>query len=113
MKKTDKKIENTLTKALTEVCEVSLKEVAGFSWITHLVNYRRFPESLSIICVFSTQSELAAALVAHQDTFIRSLIGEKLRAAGIPVKDTRECVQFDTEEACDQENAGNWHKRLS
>jgi hypothetical protein len=113
MKKTDKKIENTLTKALTEVCEVSLKEVAGFSWITHLVNYRRFPESLAIICVFNTQSELAAAIVTHQDTFMRSLIGEKLRAAGIQVTDIHECVQFDTEEACDQENGGNWQQRLS
>ena len=39
MRKTDKKIDNNLRIVLTEVCEIALKEVTGFQWLTHLVDY--------------------------------------------------------------------------
>lgn len=49
MRKTDKKIENNIRISLTKVCEQALKEVDGFLWLTHTVNYSKFPESLQIL----------------------------------------------------------------
>ena len=113
MKKSDKKIENRVRKALTEVCEAALDEVIGFKWITHFVNYSYFPGSLSVVCVFDTNNELSNALGAHKDDYLLHLIKEKLGAAGIDIKDIRQHVNFDTEEACRNENGGKWHERFS
>lgn len=112
MKKTDKKYEKAIRQALTEVCDIALNEVAGFQWLTHQVNYRRFPDSLAVICIFDTNSELASALLAKQDDFLRSLIREKLSAVGISIKDMVRQVSFDTEEACALEHGGKWQQRL-
>ena len=112
MKKADKKIENYVREALTEVCEVALDEVAGFKWITHFVNYSYFPDSLSVVCVFDTKNDLSTACGAHKDDFLRSLIKEKLSAAGIHIKNIRQHIKFDTEEACENENGGKWHERF-
>ena len=112
MKKTDKKYEKAIREALTGACDIALNEVAGFQWLTHRVNYSRFPDSLAVICIFDTNSELASALLAKQDDFLRSLIREKLSAVGIPIKDMAQQVSFDTEEACALEHAGKWQQRL-
>ena len=112
MKKTDKKIENSLREALTEVCEVGLDDVAGFKWITHFANYSNFPGSLLVVCIFDTNNDLSNAYKAHSDDFLRSLIKEKLSAADIHIKDLRQQVNFDTEEACEIENGGKWHERF-
>lgn len=112
MKKTDKKNEKSISEALTEACHIALNQVAGFQWLTHRVNYSRFPDSLSVICIFDTNSELASALLAKQDDFLRSVIREKLSAVGIPIKDMVRQVSFDTEEACTLEHGGKWQQRL-
>ena len=112
MKKTDKKYEKAIREALTEACDIALDEVAGFQWLTHQVNYSRFPDSLSVVCIFDTNSELASALLAKQDDFLRSLIREKLSAVGISIKDMVRQVSFDTEEACALEHGGKWQQRL-
>ncbi|MBL4782845.1 MAG: hypothetical protein JKX92_11445 [Porticoccaceae bacterium] len=112
MKKTDKKIEKAIVEALTQVCEIAHDEVAGFEWLTHRVKYSQFPASLSVHCIFATQNELSGALLAKQDDFLRSLIGDKLRAVGIALKDTARQVHFDTEEACALEHGGRWQLRL-
>lgn len=112
MKKTDKKIENAIVKALNIVCETALEEIAGFKWITHLVRYSDFPGSLSIVCIFDARSNLADAMVAQKDEYLRGLIKEQLQAAGVQVRDVERRVSFDTEEACSSENEGRWHERL-
>jgi hypothetical protein len=112
MKKTDKKIEKALRQALTDVCEIALEQVAGFRWLTHVVNYNRFPDSLLIVCVFQADSELSSALVAHQDDFLRSLIREKLSGTGIYIKDIAQHVKFDTEQACERDHDGKWQERI-
>ena len=112
MKKTDKKIENTLRKALTEVCEVALDEVTGFKWITHFASYSYFPGSLSVVCIFDTDADLSNAYSSHKDDYLRSLIKENLSAVDIQIKDIRQHVKFDTEEACKKENGGKWHERF-
>ena len=112
MKKSDKKIDNHVREALTEVCEVALDDVAGFKWITHFANYNNFPGSLSIVCVFDTNSDLSNAMTTHKDDYLRSLINEKLGAVDIRIKDMSQHIYFDTEEACNKENGGRWHERF-
>ena len=112
MKKTDKKIESTLVSALTDVCELALQEIEGFKWITHLVDYRRFPDSLVIVCVFDSNDHLSALLAAGKDQYLRRLINEKLTS--IPqLKHHRYQLKLDSEEACAFEHSGKWHQRLS
>lgn len=55
MRKSDKKTEREIIRALTAVCERAKGEVAGFSWLTHEVDYERFPQSLQVLLVFSDE----------------------------------------------------------
>lgn len=112
MRKTDKTLENTIVKVLTKVCEQSLKEVKGFQWITHLVNYKDFPRSLTIICVFDTQDQIEKLSNSPQQDYLRSLIVEQLNASGIRLHNLQKQIKFDSEEACQIEHAGKWNRRL-
>lgn len=117
MKKTDKKIENTLRTTLTKACDIALDNVQGFQWLTHQVNaakggYTKLSQSLSITCVFDRNEQLALAISTHQDDFLRSLITEQLASAGIPITNPNRQIILDSEENCDQENGGLWQQRL-
>jgi len=112
MKKTDKRIESTLVASLTEVCEAALKDVEGFQWITHLVNYSDYPKSLSVICVLDRKDALARLVASGKDEYLRSLIKETLNRSGIPIKNIQSQVSFDTEEACEKQHGGKWSERL-
>jgi hypothetical protein len=112
MKKSDKKIDNALREALTHVCETALESVDGFVWLTHLVNYNAFPNSLKIICVFETDLALVSAYDAKQDDYLCSLINNELSDVNIKLNKLRQQVSFDTEEACERSHAGKWSERL-
>lgn len=98
MKKTDKKIENAIRKSLTEVCEIALKDIEGFEWITHHVNYNQFPKSLLITCVFDTQTALSKLLSSGKEEYLYLLIEDKLGMVNIPINNIRKQVSFDTKE---------------
>lgn len=52
MRKTDKLRERQLIDALNSVCEAALDAaLPGFQWLTHHVDYRRFPVSLAVFCI--------------------------------------------------------------
>lgn len=112
MKKTDKTLENTIVKVLTQVCEQSLKSIDGFQWLTHLVNYKDFPRSLTVICVFDTNDQVSKLLTSSNHNDLVNMIGEKLKSAGIQLPNVQQQIQFDSEEACNVEHAGNWKRRL-
>ncbi|NRA72667.1 MAG: Fis family transcriptional regulator [Gammaproteobacteria bacterium] len=113
MKKTDKKIENSIINALNQVCNIALDEVAGFKWLTHWVNYNNFPQSFSIVCVFDTKQDLNNALTNQDDDYLYRLIKDKLATANIKIKDIKRIVSFDSEQACQIENDGNWNRRFN
>lgn len=113
MKKSDKKIDNALRNALTNVCETALGKVDGFVWLTHLVNYNSFPNSLKIICVFETDEALANAIEAKQDDYFYQLINRELNAVDISHHKLRQQLNFDTEEACERTHGGKWNERLA
>lgn len=113
MKKSDKKIDNALREALTNVCETALGSVDGFVWLTHLVNYSAFPNSLKIICVFETDESLSNAIETKQDEYFYTLVNRELSAANIKLNKLRQQVSFDSEEACERSHAGKWNERLA
>lgn len=112
MRKSDKKTENTLRIALTEVCDIALENAPGFIWLSHLANYDNFPRSLDIICVFNTNEELSSARQNKLDDNLCQLIQQKLQAVDIHLPNIKQQVRFDTEENCQREHEGKWHERF-
>lgn len=112
MKKSDKKRENALRDALTKACDRLLGEVVGFIWLTHLVDFDRYPQSLKIVCVFEQDSDLATLLATQQDGVFYQCIQDEFQRANIPIKNSRQYVSFDTQEACERSRQGNWNERF-
>jgi len=112
MRRTDKKIDNQLRLVLTDVCETALKEINGFLWLTHLVNYAHFPKTLKIVCIFDTDENLAGFVSQTSRTDLESLIQMTLAEIDIDLKKITNHISYDTEENCDREHNGNWAARL-
>lgn len=94
MRKSDRKRDNAIREALTEVCESALERDDGFQWLTHTVDYDRFPESLRVLCIYQTNAALQAADTAA----LGQMIADHLGAIGIALKDRSRHIAFDTEE---------------
>ena len=112
MRKSDKKLDNQIRSGLTDVCEAALKDLEGFQWLTHLVNFNNFPQSLKVICVFDTNDSLDNYLLSGKNDYIQSLIVSELQKLDISLKSVRNQILFDTEENCKSQHNGNWSKRL-
>ena len=112
MKKTVRKLDNNVIKALTVACEMAKDKVPGFKWLTHTASYDRFPGSLAVCCIFDTQASLHQAQSDELDACLRRLIWGQLLKVGIKLKDVRQHVRLDSEEACEIQNNGNWDQRL-
>jgi len=112
MRKSDKKLDNRLRAALTEVCETALKSKNGFQWLTHLVQFSDFPNSLKVVCVFDTNENLNTYMQSRRKEYLQSLIESKLKSIDIKLKNIVNHVSFDTEENCEKQHGGNWSKRL-
>ena len=113
MRKTDKKTENQLRIALTDVCEIALEEFTGFQWLTHLVNYADFPKSLKVACIFDTNDNLNNFTAANNHQKLNTLIQKKLLEIGININSINGQVSYDTEENCDKTDNGKWPDRLA
>jgi hypothetical protein len=112
MTKTTKKLDNSLIKALTQVCEIAKQQLSGFEWLTHSVNHGQFPGSLLITCVFDTNLSLQNAQQTQGQVFIAELVQQQLLTLGIVLKDTQSHIAFDTEQACQEQHGGRWKSRL-
>jgi hypothetical protein len=112
MRKTDKKIDNQLRQVLTDVCEIALKKVVGFQWLTHLVNYADFPKSLKVICIFDTNENLDNYLQSNCKQELLLLIQAELKKMNVNFKNTAKHISYDTEVNCNEQHDGNWAVRL-
>ena len=83
MKKTHKKIENNLTKALTKACEGIKDEVEGLNWLTHTVNYDAVERTLMISCYFESADVISHILASKQGSEIRAVIKNSLASINI------------------------------
>ncbi len=113
LSKTNQKIDNNVCKALTIACESSLHEIAGFVWLTHRANYTNFPASLVVTCVFNTNEEVALMKEQQLDDVLRNSIQKQLLKIGVVVKSIKQCVRFDSEQACQLQHLGEWENRLA
>jgi hypothetical protein len=111
--KANQKLDNKVCKALTLACESALHNIAGFSWLTHRVSYTSFPGSLVVTCVFNTDEDIAAMLALKQEEILRATIHKQLLKVGVVVKNIKQCVRFDSEQACEREHGGQWDDRLA
>jgi len=112
MRKTDKKIDNKLRSLLTDVCEQALKDIDGFQWLTHMVNYDNYPDSLKIICVFDTNENLKSYLQSDNKQTLIRLIESVFQSLDIKPKRMVDHIAYDSEENCHQLHQGNWARRL-
>lgn len=92
MRKTDKKIDTKIRQQLTTVCDFALQNISGYQWITHSVNYKQFPDSLQITCMFENQH---TANHAKQQGELLTLIVEKLKDISVHVKAPQKQVHFN------------------
>ncbi len=111
MRKSDKKKDRQITKVLTDACESHLKNIPGFMWLTHLINYAHFPKSLRVICVFDTNDNLNKFLKAPCRHDSCTLIQRKLFEISVDIDSTR--ITFDSEENCSSSHDGSWSARLT
>ncbi len=113
LSKTNQKIDNNLCKALTIACESALHDITGFTWLTHRANYTNFPASLVVTCVFNTDEEIEMMKAQQQDTVLCLTIQAQLLKVGVVVKNIKQCVRFDSEQACLAQHNGQWSERLA
>ncbi len=112
MKKSDKKTESLLIKALKNSCETALSNIEGFQWLTHFANLSNFPKSLLVVCIFDTNENKCKMIASNKQAYLHSLIDENLHAVGIVLKDIQSHVRLDTEEDCSIDNNGKWNERF-
>ena len=104
-------MDNYIRRVLNYVCEISLKDIDGFAWLTHTVNYAQFPQSLKVICVFDTLEELTTFLQSEQHNLLNIRVHRELTTLDISLKPNVKMVVYDTEEMCERDHQGNWAKR--
>jgi len=112
MRKTDKKIDNQLRLVLTDVCEIALKEINGFLWLTHLVNYSSFPKSLKMVCIFDTNESLTDFMSKDSNKDLEWLIQSQLAEIAVNLTKVTNHISYDTEENCAHQHNGKWADRL-
>jgi hypothetical protein len=106
-------MERQLSSCLSQACEAGKAEIVGFSWLTHEVDYARFPESLQVTWIFATEAQRALAIGSGQAARMQTLTRAALAEAGIDMSALIAPVRFDSEEACTRSDGGDWHRRLA
>lgn len=113
MRKTDKKLDNQIRTVLTDVCEDMLKNIDGFQWLTHFVNYSNFPKSLKVVFIFETNESLQDFMSDKARDEVLNQVREKLTGIGIKLTNIQNHVAFDTEENCERDDDGKWNQRFN
>ena len=113
LSKTQKKTDTNISKALTSVCENSLEAIPGFEWLTHTADYKNFPASLIVTCVFSTDDQVNTVTSNETLAQIRKQIYTALFSIGVRFNALDQQVLLDSEERCQAEDSGAWDERLA
>ncbi|WBA18959.1 Fis family transcriptional regulator [Salinivibrio kushneri] len=96
MRKTDKKYDKAIREALTDVCELTMEKVEGFEWLTHEVNYQRFPQSVTVRLMFKDRQTLASFERSDDYQVALNDIQSRLAAVGITLKNINRHVELAT-----------------
>ena len=111
MKKSAKKKEQAITKALDRVCENLKLKHKGFVWLTHFGDYDNFPQSLKIVLVFENNQYLINAKSHALFSTVFQLSESLLKQEGIHIKRIDKTVFFDTEENGADYNDPSWCRK--
>lgn len=98
MRKSDKKIENTIRRVLTEVCEQLKESVAGFEWLTHKVDYNNVNQTLTVTLMFDSFASLRSAKATLKTNDMAKQVANALAKQGIELKNVTKQCHFDTDE---------------
>lgn len=112
-KREQARIERELIASLTEACETAKSQITGFCWLTHTVDYQRFPDSLQVVWVFDSHANKALAHANGQDLRMIELTAIALEDAGVQLDPLAAHVHFDSEQECQRSHGGDWQRRLS
>jgi hypothetical protein len=113
MKREHARMERELIEVLTEACEVAKAEIAGFCWLTHEVDYEKFPDSLQVVWVFESERDREAAAAKGQNARMVELTDAAFNELEIRLNSVAAHVHFDSEEECQRSHDGDWQRRLS
>ncbi len=102
-----------LIAALERAMETAKPELPGLTSLVPLAADYLDPAGTHVVWIFGTRSDLASALENGGGRLLYQLTATALREARMQVDDIDVNVHFDSEEACQQENQGNWQSRLS
>ncbi|MDH0624642.1 hypothetical protein N5C38_19245 [Pseudomonas chengduensis] len=92
-------VERELIRTLTLVCETAKSEIVGFQWLTHDVDYERFPQSLRVTWMFDSEASRARALVSSDKARMLALTQAAFDEVGISVASIADHVAFSVEQA--------------
>jgi hypothetical protein len=112
-KRDQSRLERELARSLTDACEMAKSELVGFAWLTHEVDYDRFPHSLQVTWIFETEAHKADASTDRNRKRIASLTCDALSQVGIDIAAVKAPIHLDSEEACLKADAGEWPHRLA
>ena len=112
-KRDQSRMERQLSSSLTDACETAKAEITGFTWLTHEVDYNRFPQSLQVTWIFSTEAQKGRAIAEGLDARMQTLTRAALDDVGIDMGTVIDPVRFDSEEACKRADGGDWKRRLA
>ncbi|PKM27158.1 MAG: hypothetical protein CVV08_22875 [Gammaproteobacteria bacterium HGW-Gammaproteobacteria-12] len=90
-------IERELIRTLTLACETAKSEIVGFQWLTHEVDYERFPQSLRVTWMFDSEASRARALASPDKARMLALTQAAFDEVGISVSSIAEHVAFSVE----------------
>ena len=113
MQRSAKKTEQAIIKALNNVCETLKDKYIGFTWLTHFVDYNKFPQSLKIVFVFETNQHLLDAKNHKLFETLFELSESQLKKESIHIKRIDKSIFFDSEENGADFNDSNWSNKYS
>ncbi|MCG7545497.1 Fis family transcriptional regulator [Pseudoalteromonas sp. MM17-2] len=112
MRKTDKKKDNTLRKALTRFCNEHCEPLSGFEWLTHVIDWQR-TDNIKVIVVFTTDEQLRSFLGSQMRPQLEAQLMAVLKAEDLAMHNPKKQIVYDTEQQCKVGHNGNWARRLS
>lgn len=91
-------IERELIRTLTFACETAKSEIVGFQWLTHEVDYQRFPQSLVVTWMFDSEASRARSLASSDKARMLELTLAAFDEVGISVSSIATHVAFSVEQ---------------
>jgi hypothetical protein len=91
-------VERELIRTLTLACETAKSEIVGFQWLTHEVDYARFPQSLVVTWMFDSEAQKTRALASTDKARMLALTLAAFDEVGVSVTRIADHVVFAVEQ---------------